>query len=245
MRKPFIAGNWKMQLDRKGASKLAAGVHAHSGVDVLIAPAFIHLSDVAKAMTAGVLLAAQTLASHINGAYTGEVSGEMLLDIGCKFVLVGHSERRALFAETDSLVALKFARAQASGLTPILCIGETLAEREAGRTEVVVTRQLSAVLNFVGVAAFAKALISYEPVWAIGTGKTASPEQAQAVHAHIRSQISGRDASIAGSARILYGGSVKSSNVQALMLMPDIDGALVGGASLNAEEFNNIVAAAV
>ena len=234
-----------MQLDREGASMLAAGVHARAGVDVLIAPAFIHLSDVAKTMTSGVMLAAQTLACHTNGAYTGEVSGEMLLDIGCSYVLVGHSERRALFAETNVMVGLKFARAQAAGLTPIVCVGETLDEREANQTEAVVTRQLMAVLDHVGAAAFANALISYEPVWAIGTGKTASPEQAQAVHAHIRSQISKHDATIAGSVRVLYGGSVKSSNVQSLMLMPDIDGALVGGASLNAEEFNKIVAAAV
>ena len=244
MRKPFIAGNWKMQLDRQGATLLAQGVKARADVDVLLVPAFVHLSEVAKSLQPGVWLGAQTLAASANGAFTGEVSGEMLLDMGCRYVLVGHSERRALFNEPDSLVATKFARAQASGLTPILCVGETLAAREAGQTEAVVSRQLAAVLDHVGAQAFANALISYEPVWAIGTGKSASPEQAQAVHAHIRSQISEHDATLAGSLRILYGGSVKSSNVTALMLMPDIDGALVGGASLNAEEFNKIVAAA-
>ena len=234
-----------MQLDCQGASQLAKGVRAHAGVDVLIAPAFVHLSEASKARQPGVLLSAQTLAATKNGPFTGEVSGEMLLDIGCEYVLVGHSERRALFNESDSLVALKFARAQASGLTPIVCVGETLAEHEAGQTEAVVERQLAAILNQMGASVFAHALISYEPVWAIGTGKSASPEQAQAVHAQIRSQISGHDATLAGSVRILYGGSVKSSNVKALMRMPDIDGALVGGASLDAEEFNKIVAAAV
>jgi len=245
MRKPFIAGNWKMQLDCQGAAQLAEGVRAHAGVDVLIAPAFVHLAEASKARQAGVLLAGQTLAATENGAFTGEVSGEMLLDIGCEYVIVGHSERRAMFNESDLLVALKFRRAQASGLTPIVCVGETLAEHEAGQTDAVVARQLAAILDQMGASVFAHALISYEPVWAIGTGKSASPEQAQAVHAQIRSQISKHDATLAGSVRILYGGSVKSSNVKALMLMPDIDGALVGGASLSAEEFNKIVAAAV
>lgn len=233
-----------MQLDRQGATLLAQNVQARTGVDVLLVPAFVHLCDVAKVRQPGIWLGGQTLAATVNGAFTGEVSGEMLLDVGCEYVLVGHSERRALFSESDLLVATKFARAQASGLTPILCVGETLAEREAGQTEAVVTRQLAAILDQVGALGFANALISYEPVWAIGSGKSASPEQAQAVHAHIRSQISGHDATLAGSVRILYGGSVKGSNVSALMLMPDIDGALVGGASLNAEEFNKIVAAA-
>jgi len=245
MRKPFIAGNWKMQLDHQSATSLAEGVCAHAGVDVLIAPAFVHLAGASKARQSGVLLGAQTLAATVNGAFTGEVSGEMLRDVGCEYVIVGHSERRALFNESDSVVALKFARAQASGLTPILCVGETLAEHEAGQTDAVIARQLKAVLDHLGAHVFARALIAYEPVWAIGTGKSASPEQAQAAHAGIRSQISEHDATLVGLVRILYGGSVKSSNVKALMLMPDIDGALVGGASLNAEEFNKIVAAAV
>jgi len=178
------------------------------------------------------------------GAFTGEISGSMLLDVGCRYVLVGHSERRQLYGESDALVARKFLATQSQGLTPVLCVGETLEERESGRTTQVVERQLEAVLSVSGVAALGNAVIAYEPVWAIGTGRTASPEQAQEVHALIRAKVAALDATIAGSVRILYGGSVKASNARELFAMADIDGGLVGGASLMAEEFAQICAAA-
>ena len=171
------------------------------------------------------------------GAYTGEVSASMLCDFGCHYVLVGHSERRSLYGESSQLVAEKFAAAQKAGLIPILCIGETLAQREEGVTEAVVAEQLDAVISRLGVQALHNAVVAYEPVWAIGTGKTASPEQAQAVHAFIRQRVAGHDGQIAGSLCILYGGSVKAGNAAQLFSMPDIDGGLVGGASLVAEDF--------
>jgi len=191
-----------------------------------------------------VALGAQSLCAEAQGAFTGEVSGTMLRDVGCRYVLVGHSERRQLFGEHDALVARKFMAAQAHGLTPVLCVGETLEEREAGRTGDVVSRQLEAVLAVSGIAAFDRAVVAYEPVWAIGTGRNATPEQAQDVHASIRGQLSALDAIIGGSVRILYGGSVKASNARELFAMADIDGGLVGGASLKAEEFAQICAAA-
>ncbi|MGH8402705.1 MAG: triose-phosphate isomerase, partial [Gammaproteobacteria bacterium] len=190
------------------------------------------------------LLGAQDVCAEDDGAHTGEVSGAMLRDLDCRYVIVGHSERRALYGETDLLVARKFMAAQKAGLTPILCVGETLAERQRGETRMVVARQLDAVLDAAGVSAFAKAVVAYEPVWAIGTGKTASPEQAQEVHAFIRDSVRARDARIAAGIRLLYGGSVKASNAAELFRMPDIDGGLVGGASLEAREFLAICKAA-
>lgn len=191
-----------------------------------------------------VALGAQSVCAEPLGAFTGEISGSMLLDVGCRYVLVGHSERRQLYGESDALVARKFLATQSQGLTPVLCVGETLEERESGRTTQVVERQLEAVLSVSGVAALGNAVIAYEPVWAIGTGRTASPEQAQEVHALIRAKVAALDATIAGSVRILYGGSVKASNARELFAMADIDGGLVGGASLMAEEFAQICAAA-
>jgi len=178
------------------------------------------------------------------GAFTGEVSAAMLKDVGCEYVIVGHSERRLLYRESDQLIARKFGTALAKGLVPILCIGEQLADREAGRTGEVVARQLEVVLELCGAAAFEQAVVAYEPVWAIGTGRTASPEQAQEVHAFIRARIGARDARIAGATRILYGGSVKAGNAAELFAMPDVDGGLIGGASLKADEFLTILAAA-
>jgi triosephosphate isomerase len=200
----------------------------------------------AQSMLAGTVLGwgAQSVCEHVQGAFTGEVSVAMLQDFACRHVIVGHSERRAIFAETDALVAEKFAAALAGGLCPILCVGETLAQREAGQTVAVVAAQLDAVLQRVGVAAFSGAVVAYEPVWAIGTGRTASPAQAQEVHAAIRAQIACADAQVAEGAQILYGGSVKPQSAVELFAMPDIDGGLIGGASLVAEDFLAICHAA-
>jgi triosephosphate isomerase len=211
----------------------------------MVCPPFVYLAEVAAALEdSGILLGAQDAASEAQGAYTGEVSTPMLREVGCSHVIVGHSERRALFGETDPVVARKFAAVRSGGAIPILCVGETLAERESGQTTGVVTRQLAAVLDGVALAEFAGSIVAYEPVWAIGTGRTASPEQAQEVHALLRSIVASRDARIAGELRILYGGSVKGSNAPALFAMPDIDGGLVGGASLDAADFVAICRAA-
>jgi triosephosphate isomerase len=188
---------------------------------------------------------AQNISQFDAGAYTGEVSGAMLVDFGCRYVIVGHSERRTLFGETSEVVARKYAAALKCGLAPVLCIGETLEERETGRTESVVSAHLDAVLALSGAPSFAHAVIAYEPVWAIGTGKTATPEQAQAVHAFIRGRLAAQDEAVAQSVPVLYGGSVKGSNAAELFAMPDIDGGLIGGASLNADEMATICRAAV
>lgn len=249
MRQPLVAGNWKMNGNRDGALRLAnavaQGTEAGSAAEVLLCPPFVYLADLARALKdSGVSLGAQDLCAEDNGAYTGEVSGPMLKDFDCRYVIVGHSERRALYAEGDALVARKFIAAQKAGLTPILCMGETLAEREAGDTSAVVSRQLKAVLDAAGIAAFGGAVVAYEPVWAIGTGRTAKSDQAQEVHALIRGMLAAQDAKIAGDVRLLYGGSVKAANAVELFRMPDIDGGLVGGASLDAGEFLAICAAA-
>jgi triosephosphate isomerase (TIM) len=251
MRRPLVAGNWKMNGTRESAVALvdavAAGVASIGNVEVLVCPPFILVPPVAErlAKTAGrISWGGQNLDSHASGAYTGETSGAMLRDAGCTYVLVGHSERRSLFNENDAAVAEKYGAAQAAGLIPVLCVGETLAEREANRTQAVVERQLEAVFERHGVASLARAVIAYEPVWAIGTGRTATPSQAQDVHQFIRAKVAGRDAAIADGVRILYGGSVKGSNAAELFHQPDIDGGLIGGASLQAEEFLNICRAA-
>ena len=249
MRKPLVAGNWKMYgtraenaaLVRTLLDRLQPGARA----EVLVCPPFVYLWETGRLLKdSEVALGAQSVCAESLGAFTGEVSGAMLRDVGCRYVLVGHSERRQLYGESDSLVARKFMAAQAQGLVPVLCVGETLEEREGGRTTEVVARQLEAVLSVSGVGALASAVIAYEPVWAIGTGRTASPEQAQEVHAMIRGKVAALDATIASSVRILYGGSVKASNARELFAMADIDGGLVGGASLKAEEFAQICAAA-
>ncbi|MDP9065814.1 MAG: triose-phosphate isomerase, partial [Pseudomonadota bacterium] len=189
-------------------------------------------------------LGAQDVCAEAGGAYTGEVSAAMLKDVGCRLVIVGHSERRRHYHEDDVLIARKFAAASQVGLTPVLCVGETLEEHESGRTEAVVGRQLDAVIALNGIASMARSILAYEPVWAIGTGRTASPEQAQSVHAYLRGRVAAQDAKIAGQLRIVYGGSVKGGNAAELFAMPDVDGGLVGGASLSAEEFRQICAAA-
>jgi triosephosphate isomerase len=249
MRKPLVAGNWKMYGTRAENAALVRGLldllQPGARAEVLVCPPFVYLWETGRLLKdSEVELGAQSICAESLGAFTGEVSGAMLRDVGCRYVLVGHSERRQLYGESDSLVARKFMAAQAQGLVPVLCVGETLEEREGGRTTEVVTRQLEAVLSVSGVGSLASAVIAYEPVWAIGTGRTASPEQAQEVHAMIRGKVAALDATIASSVRILYGGSVKASNARELFAMADIDGGLVGGASLKAEEFAQICAAA-
>jgi triosephosphate isomerase len=249
MRKPLVAGNWKMHGSRADNAALVRALLDRLPTDVaaevMVCPPFVYLFETGRLLKDGdVALGAQSLCAEAQGAFTGEVSGAMLRDVGCRYVLAGHSERRQLYGEHDALVARKFVAAQASGLVPVLCVGETLEEREGGRTTEVVSRQLEAVLAVSGVAAFAEAVIAYEPVWAIGTGRTATPEQAQEVHAMIRERVAALDARIGASVRILYGGSVKASNARELFSMPDIDGGLVGGASLKADEFAQICVAA-
>jgi len=246
MRKKLVAGNWKMHGSlAENAALLSALKPALAGIEAVVCVPFPYLAQ-AQSELAGSSIAwgAQNLSEHSKGAYTGEVSASMLRDFGCSHVIVGHSERRSLYGESDQQVAAKFIAAQAGGLVPILCVGESLEERESGITEQVVARQLDAVISAAGIGALANAIVAYEPVWAIGTGKTASPEQAQAVHAFIRSKIAGLDAAIADGLVIQYGGSVKAANAAELLAKPDIDGGLIGGASLVADEFVAICRAA-
>lgn len=213
--------------------------------EMAVCPPYPYLGQAQLALQGSPLaLGAQSLSEHASGAFTGEVSAAMLLEFGCRYVLVGHSERRALFSETDAVAAAKFAAAQEAGLVPVLCVGETLDERNAGQTASVIARQLSAVLDRVGVNAMASAVVAYEPVWAIGTGVTASPAQAQEVHAAIRAQVAALDAGVAEGLRILYGGSVKPQNAKELFGQADIDGGLIGGAALVADDFLAICLAA-
>ncbi len=248
MRRPIVAGNWKMHGSREENAQLLSALIAGVGAcaaEVIVFPPAVYLAEVAAlAQGSAVRVGGQNLCTESIGAYTGEVSGAMLVDVGASHVLVGHSERRALYGESDSVVARKFVAAQAAGLVPVLCVGETLEERESGVTEAVVSRQLDAVVSLAGTAAFLKAIVAYEPVWAIGTGRTASPNQAQAVHAFIRGYFSAKDVMLADHVRVLYGGSVKASNAAELFGMADVDGGLVGGASLKAEEFVRICVAA-
>jgi triosephosphate isomerase (TIM) len=249
MRARLVAGNWKMHGSRAATrvllDALLAGLGELQGVECAVCVPFPYLAQVAEQLAGSALAwGAQNLSEHAQGAHTGEVSAAMLADFDCRYVIVGHSERRQLYGESDAQVAAKFEAAQAGGLTPILCVGETLAEREAGRTEATVGRQLDAVLARSGGGAFAKAVLAYEPVWAIGTGRTATPEQAQAAHAFARRQLTAADRAAGTGIRILYGGSVKPSNAAALFAMPDVDGGLIGGASLIADDFLAICRAA-
>ncbi len=242
MRKKLVAGNWKMygSIDQNEAllNALVASSATLNGVDVAVCVPFPYLFQTTMLLeTSGIAWGAQNLSEHASGAYTGEVSAAMLKEFSCKYVLVGHSERRTLYGEDDVTVARKYAAAQASGLVPILCVGETLAERDANATESVVGRQLDKVIEMAGIVTLANCVVAYEPVWAIGTGKTATAEQAQAVHQFIRGRIAARDAGLAAKLLILYGGSVKASNAAQLLAMPDIDGGLIGGASLVADDF--------
>ncbi len=228
----------------KLAGEVASGISSPV-VEVLICPVSVHLADVLAVVgDSPVHLGAQNCSDAVSGAFTGEVSAEMLVEFGCEYVILGHSERRALFHESSELVASKCLAAQKAGLTPILCVGETLEQREAGQVEAVIAEQLDALLAVGGIKSFRQLVVAYEPVWAIGTGKTASPEQAQAVHALIREKISSHDASIGAALRILYGGSVKADNAASLFSQADIDGGLIGGAALDASSFLAICEAA-
>ncbi len=248
MRRKLVAGNWKMNASSAQCRALLAAIVAAprpTTVDVAVMPPFAYLALAADILDgSGIALGGQDCSAESSGAFTGEVAASMLADVGCTTVIVGHSERRQLHGETDDLVARKFVAAQAAGLTPVLCVGETLEERDRDETLTVVTRQLDAVIKRAGIAAFDRAVLAYEPVWAIGTGRTATPDQAQDVHARLRSHVAGIDATIGGSLRVLYGGSVKGGNAASLFAQPDIDGGLIGGAALLAEDFLAIVAAA-
>ena len=246
MRRKLVAANWKMNgSSAANAQWLAAWRGVSPPCDVVVCAPFVYLPQVGAGLAgSGAQLGAQNLSEHAPGAYTGEVAGEMLIDVGCRWVLVGHSERRAMYGETNELVAKKSARAIALGLKPIVCVGETLAERDAGRTLEVVAAQVAAALALCPVAQLVGGALAYEPVWAIGTGRTATPAQAQEVHAAIRAQLAQADAQRAQDVRILYGGSVKPGNAGELFGQPDIDGGLIGGASLVAADFVAICAAA-
>ncbi len=234
MRARLVAGNWKMHGSRE-ANRVLLDALVVAKAECAVCVPYPYLQQVAEKLRGtSVAWGAQNLSEHASGAFTGEVSAAMLAEFGCRYALVGHSERRQLFGETDALAAAKFAAATAAGITPILCVGETLEERDAGRTEAVVGRQLEAVL---GEGGFGDAVLAYEPVWAIGTGRTATPEQAQAVHGFLRRKVG-------AATRILYGGSVKPQNAADIFAMPDVDGGLIGGASLVAQDFLAICAAA-
>jgi triosephosphate isomerase len=234
----LVAGNWKMHGSRASNQALLDAlleeIGVPAGAECAVCPPFPYLQQVAERLRGSpIAWGAQNVSEHAQGAYTGEVSAAMLREFGCRYVIVGHSERRQVYGETDAQVAAKFAAARGAGLTPILCVGETLQEREAGRTEEVVARQLDEVLTK---TSFEDAVLAYEPVWAIGTGRTATPQQAQEVHAFLRTRLS-------TASQILYGGSVKAQNAAAIFAMPDVDGGLIGGASLVATEFLAIVKA--
>lgn len=239
LRKKMVAGNWKMNGSVELVNQMANAVKAAEldNVDVVVFPPFPLLSNAIKT---GLNVGSQTVSHEEAGAFTGEVDASLVYELGCKYTLVGHSERRSLYGESDSLIAKKFARAQSSQLIPILCVGETEQEREQELTESVISKQLDAVIDDLGVVSLDKSVIAYEPVWAIGTGKTATPEQAQQVHQFIRTKIAALDADVAQSLMILYGGSVNESSSELLFAQPDIDGGLVGGASLKPDSFVSI-----
>jgi triosephosphate isomerase (TIM) len=246
MRRRIVAGNWKLHGGRDFATSLAHGIAAGlpvAGVEVVVLPPFPYLAEVAARHGDVFAVGAQDVSEHAKGAYTGEVSAQMLADVGARYTLVGHSERRQYHGEDSTLVARKYLAARAAGLTPVLCVGETLDQREAGETERVLLAQLAPLFELGGVEALAGGVVAYEPVWAIGTGRTASTDQAQAVHAFLRGEVARRDATIADSLPLLYGGSCKPDNAQALFAQPDVDGGLIGGASLAAADFLAIIAA--
>jgi triosephosphate isomerase len=242
MRQPLVAGNWKMNGSVASVRELLTGIKSGVGetgkCEVSVCPPYLFI-PLTQAELSGSRISwgGQNLSTEESGAFTGEIAASMLLDFGCKYVIVGHSERRTLYGEDDAIVARKYAVARSAGLKPILCVGETLDEREKGVTEQVVARQVDAVINLEGVRALSAGVIAYEPVWAIGTGVTATPEQAQDVHAFIRKRIATHDIDVADNVRILYGGSMKPDNAAELMAKADIDGGLIGGASLKAADF--------
>lgn len=244
MRRSLVVGNWKMNGTRSSAEALAKEIVNGLGddvADIAICVPYVFLADIGNVVRGTrVGLGAQNVGDKPSGAYTGEVSSAMLKEYGCKYVLVGHSERRTYYGDTDQSVAARFCQAQAEGIIPVLCIGETLEEREQNKTFEVLTTQLDAVIASAGIGSFSDAVIAYEPVWAIGTGKTATDDQAQEAHAFIRKYLSAKDQTVADKIQILYGGSAKPDNAKGLFAMPDIDGGLIGGASLNAESFLKI-----
>ena len=249
MRRTMVAGNWKMHGTRACVAELIDGLAKQNlpgSVDIAVFPSSLHVGQVVDGLgDTSIVVGAQDAAVQAEqGALTGEIASTQLVDAGCKLVLVGHSERRLLLGESDEVLNRKFAAAQSAGLTPVLCIGETLAQREAKQTLEVVGQQLDSVIKAFGIQALVNSVIAYEPVWAIGTGLTATPEQAQEVHAAIRAQLAKENSEVAQGVRLLYGGSVKAANAAELFSMPDIDGGLVGGASLNADEFGAICRAA-
>ncbi|RKZ40916.1 MAG: triose-phosphate isomerase [Gammaproteobacteria bacterium] len=249
MRQSLVVGNWKMngsiQSNQSLLDNLKQNIKKVQNAQVSVCAPFVYLQQISELLKGTVIAwGAQDISNQKPGAFTGEVAGSMLVDFNCQYVIIGHSERRNLYGESDELVAEKFAMAQSVKLIPILCVGELLEQREAGETENVVKRQLDAIINLQGVASLANSVIAYEPVWAIGTGKTATPQQAQNVHTFIRSLIAKKEAGIAKQLQILYGGSVKANNAVELFAMPDIDGGLIGGASLKADEFLTICQAA-
>ncbi|VAW66670.1 Triosephosphate isomerase [hydrothermal vent metagenome] len=249
MRQPMVAGNWKMNGSSESVKQLIAGIKEGMGsvnsAEVVVCPPAVYISRVSGAVDgSAVKVGSQNICDEDKGAFTGEISGEMLKEVGCDYAIVGHSERRALYGESDELVAKRFAAARRNGLKPIFCIGETLEERESGITNDVCSRQIDAVIALEGVEALADGVIAYEPVWAIGTGKTATPEQAQEVHAFIRGKIARLSADVADGLRILYGGSMNPANAKELIGQPDIDGGLIGGASLKPADFLAICQAA-
>lgn len=242
-RRLLVAGNWKMNGSLAHVQALAAAIMDGAlvrldCVQLVLFPPSVYLREAQRLLGgSGVAWGAQNLSEHDAGAFTGEVSAAMLRELGCSCALVGHSERRTLFGEIDEVVARKFVAASRAGLTPILCVGESLAEHKRGETEAVVARQLQAVFDLAGPSAFADAVVAYEPAWAIGTGRTAKPEQAQDVHAFIRRYLAAANPGHVAGLHILYGGSMKLANARELLAMPDIDGGLLGGASLNVDEF--------
>ena len=249
MRQPMVAGNWKMNGSSDSVKELIAGIKAGMAsvnkAEVVVCPPAVYIPVVSGASDGSAIkVGSQNICDADKGAFTGEISGEMLKDIGCEYAIIGHSERRALYAESDELVAKRFAAARRPGIKPLFCIGETLEERESGITNDVCSRQIDAVIALEGVEALADGVIAYEPVWAIGTGKTASPEQAQEVHAFIRGKIAALNADVADGLRILYGGSMNPANAKELIGQPDIDGGLIGGASLKPEDYLAICTAA-
>ncbi len=249
MRGYLVAGNWKMNGSNAANAELMDGIIAgmpqSDSVELLVCPPFPYLAAMAAKLSGtGIALGAQNVSQHQAGAYTGETAPSMLGEVGCKYVIVGHSERRAIMGESSETVAAKFQAAQDAGLIPLLCVGESQQQRETNQTEAVIDEQLNAVVEGSGIEAFRRAVIAYEPVWAIGTGLTATPQQAQDVHRHIREVLAARQQDVAATVKILYGGSVKGDNAAGLFGKPDIDGGLIGGASLNSADFLAIAEAA-
>jgi triosephosphate isomerase len=249
MRRPLIAGNWKLNGSLSSISELISGIREQlstvKNAELVVCPPYIYLSHVQKLLEGSdIVLGAQDCSDQESGAYTGEVAAAMIKEFGCKYNIIGHSERRHVYGDSNDMVATKFAHVIKNGLTPILCVGETLQEREEGHTEVIIAKQINTVLDLFGIEAFKNAVIAYEPVWAIGTGQVATPAEAQEVHEEIRLTLDAKNKDIAANIRILYGGSMKPENAQELLQQPDIDGGLIGGAALKAEDFIGIAVAA-